>query len=175
MATHAGDCRHPHLLHLPLPSRPLSSCAVVCLCPYSSSREPGLILASQSGEVWFWNNIGAGLAGGEQYSKILLELQPNEIVNSLTRLDVRSSNTAFISAQISSASNIRYINLHWALVSVNALYLWGKYHLTARFFSRTQSSLSLSRILPSLGPHRHPKQKLGTLRLSLSAPKTNLG
>jgi hypothetical protein len=94
--------------------------------PYSSSREPGLILASQSGEVWFWNNIGVGLAGGEQYSKVLLELQSNEIVNSLTRLDVRPSNFVFMFAYVSLASNLHYFNFSWALVPVNALYLWGK-------------------------------------------------
>jgi nuclear pore complex protein Nup133 len=69
---------------------PSQAAPLYAFVPYGSSREPGLILASQSGEIWFWNNIGVGLAGGEQYSKILLELQSNENVNSLTRLDVRS-------------------------------------------------------------------------------------
>jgi nuclear pore complex protein Nup133 len=40
------------------------------IVPYGGSREPGLILAFQSGEVWFWNNIGVGLASGEQYSNL---------------------------------------------------------------------------------------------------------
>ena len=110
----------------PCPADPSQAAPLYAFVPYSSSREPGLILASQSGEVWFWNNIGVGLAGGEQYSKILLEMQSNEIVNSLTRLDVRSSNSVFMSAQISSASNLRYININWAFVPVNALYLRGK-------------------------------------------------
>lgn len=110
----------------PCPADPSQAAPLYAFVPYSSSREPGLILASQSGEVWFWNNIGVGLAGGEQYSKILLELQSNEIVNSLTRLDVRSSNTLFISTLISLAPNLRHININWALVPVNAFYLRGK-------------------------------------------------
>ena len=110
----------------PCPADPSQAAPLYAFVPYSSSREPGLILASQSGEVWFWNNIGVGLAGGEQYSKILLELQSNEIVNSLTRLDVRPSNIVFMSAYVSPASNLCHLYLNWALVSVNALYLWGK-------------------------------------------------
>ena len=110
----------------PCPVDPSQAAPLYAFVPYSSSREPGLILASQSGEVWFWNNIGVGLAGGEQYSKVPLELQSNEIVNSLTRLDVRPSNIVFMLAYVSLASNLRYFNLSWALVPVNALYLRGK-------------------------------------------------
>ena len=75
----------------PCPADPSQAAPLHAFVPYGSSREPGLILASPSGEVWFWNNIGVGLAGGEQYSKILLELESNETINSLTRLDVRPS------------------------------------------------------------------------------------
>ncbi len=110
----------------PCPADPSQAAPLYAFVPYGGSREPGLILASQSGEVWFWNNIGVGLAGGEQYSKILLELQSKEIVNSLTRLDVRSHSTVLMSTQISSASNLRCINLSWALVPVDALYLGWK-------------------------------------------------
>ena len=110
----------------PCPADPSQAAPLYAFVPYSSSREPGLILASQSGEVWFWNNIGVGLAGGEQYSKILLELQSNEIINSLTRLDVRPFNIVFMSAYVSPASNLCHLNLNWALVPVNALYLRGK-------------------------------------------------
>jgi nuclear pore complex protein Nup133 len=75
----------------PCPADPSQAAPLHAFVPYGSSREPGLILASPSGEVWFWNNIGVGLAGGEQYSKVLLELESNETSNSLTRLDVRTS------------------------------------------------------------------------------------
>ena len=111
----------------PCPADPSQAAPLYAFVPYGGSREPGLILASQSGEVWFWNNIGVGLAGGEQYSKILLELQSNEIVNSLTRLDVRSSpSTVLMSAQSISASNLRCVNLSWALVPVDVIYFWRK-------------------------------------------------
>jgi hypothetical protein len=111
----------------PCPADPSQAAPLYAFVPYGGSREPGLILASQSGEVWFWNNIGVGLAGGEQYSKILLELQSNEIVNSLTRLDVRSSpSTVLMSAQSISASNLRCVNLSWALVPVDVVYFWRK-------------------------------------------------
>jgi len=79
----------------PCPVDPSQAAPLYAFVPYGGSREPGLILASQSGEIWFWNNIGVGLAGGEQYSKILLELQSNENINSLTRLDVRPSHAIF--------------------------------------------------------------------------------
>jgi nuclear pore complex protein Nup133 len=74
----------------PCPVDPSQAAPLYAFVPYGGSREPGLILASQPGEIWFWNNIGVGLAGGEQYSKILLELETNENINSLIRLDVRS-------------------------------------------------------------------------------------
>jgi len=79
----------------PCPVDPSQAAPLYAFVPYGGSRDPGLILASQSGEIWFWNNIGVGLAGGEQYSKILLELQSNENINSLTRLDVRPSHAIF--------------------------------------------------------------------------------
>lgn len=107
----------------PCPADPSQAAPLYAFVPYGSSREPGLVLASQSGEVWFWNNIGVGLAGGEQYSKILLELQSNEIVNSLMRLDVRSSITVLMSAEITSASKLRCVNLSWALVPADFVYL----------------------------------------------------
>jgi hypothetical protein len=110
----------------PCPADPSQAAPLYAFVPYGGSREPGLILASQSGEVWFWNNIGVGLAGGEQYSKILLEMQSNEIVNSLTRLDVRSLSTIFMSTQISLASSLRCVNLSWALVPSDAFYCWRK-------------------------------------------------
>ena len=110
----------------PCPADNSQAAPLYAFVPYGGSREPGLILASQSGEVWFWNNIGVGLAGGEQYSKILLELQSNEIVNSLTRLDVCSSSTVLMSAQIFSASNLHCVNFSWTLVPVDAIYLWRK-------------------------------------------------
>lgn len=110
----------------PCPVDTSQAAPLYAFVPFGSSREPGLILASQSGEIWFWNSIGVGLAGGEQYSKIILELQPNENVNSLTRLDVRFSPTFFMFSQTISASNLRCINLNRALIPANAYHFWGK-------------------------------------------------
>lgn len=116
----------------PCPVDPSQAAPLYAFVPYGGSREPGLILTSQSGEMWFWNNIGVGLAGGEQYSKILLELESNENINSLMRLDVRSFCAIFMFAQVPSASNLCSVNLFGALVPANADYLWWK---TSPYFS----------------------------------------
>ncbi len=118
----------------PCPADPSQAAPLHAFVPYGSSREPGLILASPSGEVWFWNNIGVGLAGGEQYSKILLELESNEIISSLTRLDVRAPYAISTSAQISSASNLRSVNLFGALVSANADHFGGEVSFNVSHF-----------------------------------------
>ncbi|KAF8478553.1 Non-repetitive/WGA-negative nucleoporin C-terminal-domain-containing protein [Russula ochroleuca] len=144
----------------PCPADPSQAAPLYAFVPYSSSREPGLILASQSGEVWFWNNIGVGLAGGEQYSKILLELQTNEIVNSLTRLDPQNF--------VISTSIGRLFRL---TLSTSG----GRYHLTARLFSRTQSSLSLSRFLPSIWSSQTSQAEAGNIAAIAIGAKTNLG
>jgi len=93
-------------------SRSFSSCAVVCFCAICGSREPGSSLPPSRGRIWFWNNIGVGLAGGEQYSKILLELQSNENINSLTRLTCVLLMPSLTSAQMFSAPNLRCIQPH---------------------------------------------------------------
>ncbi|KAN0123739.1 Non-repetitive/WGA-negative nucleoporin C-terminal domain containing protein [Russula decolorans] len=144
----------------PCPADSSQAAPLYAFVPYGGSREPGLILASQSGEVWFWNNIGAGLAGGEQYSKILLELQSNEIVNSLTRLDPQTF--------IASTSVGRLFRL---TLSTSG----GRYHFTARLFSRTQSSLSLSRFLPSLWSSQASQAEAGNIAAIALGAKTNLG
>lgn len=144
----------------PCPADPSQAAPLYAFVPYGGSREPGLILASQSGEVWFWNNIGAGLAGGEQYSKILLELQSNEVVNSLTRLDPQTF--------VASTSVGRLFRL---TLSTSG----GRYHFTARLFSRTQSSLSLSRFLPSLWSSQASQAEAGNIAAIALGAKTNLG
>jgi nuclear pore complex protein Nup133 len=58
------------------------------LVPYTSAREPGLILVSLSGEIRFWDSIGIGLAGGQNYSSTDLDLSPDEVVTNLLRVDV---------------------------------------------------------------------------------------
>lgn len=61
------------------------------LVPYGSSREPGLILVTSGGHVRFWDSVGIGLAGGDHYSTLSLELPDEERVTTLTRADVSSS------------------------------------------------------------------------------------
>lgn len=144
----------------PSPVDPSQAAPLHAFVPYGSSREPGLILASPSGEVWFWNNIGVGLAGGEQYSKILLELESNETINSLTRLDPQTF--------VVSTSSGRLFRLTLTTSG-------GKYHITSRIFSRPQSSLSLSRFLPSLWSSPTSQVEVGNIAAVALGTKTNLG
>ncbi|KAJ7940617.1 Non-repetitive/WGA-negative nucleoporin C-terminal-domain-containing protein [Mycena leptocephala] len=57
------------------------------LVPYTTAREPGLILVSLSGEIRFWDSIGIGLAGGQNYSTTDLGLSSHEAVTNLLRVD----------------------------------------------------------------------------------------
>ena len=62
------------------------------LVPFGSQREPGLIVSSNIGQIRFWDSIGMGLAGGDNFSFSQLTLEQGENVTSLTRADV-SANT----------------------------------------------------------------------------------
>lgn len=62
------------------------------LVPQGSSREPGLILVSPLGSIRFWDSIGSGLAGGENYSSSAIEdMEDDEEVTNLVRADVSKS------------------------------------------------------------------------------------
>ncbi len=58
------------------------------LIPYSTSREPGLILMSPSGQIRLWDSISIGLAGGDHFSSSSLTLSSDEYVTNLLRVDV---------------------------------------------------------------------------------------
>jgi nuclear pore complex protein Nup133 len=59
------------------------------LLPQGSSREPGLILVSAGGKIRFWESIGIGLAGGDNFSASSLEdMDSDEEVTNLVRADV---------------------------------------------------------------------------------------
>jgi nuclear pore complex protein Nup133 len=58
------------------------------LVPSSSTREPGLILLSESGEVRFWDSISSGLSGGQNYATLSLSLEVNEVMSDMRRSDV---------------------------------------------------------------------------------------
>ncbi|KAJ6630853.1 hypothetical protein B0H10DRAFT_2160229 [Mycena sp. CBHHK59/15] len=117
------------------------------LVPYASSREPGLILVSPPGEVRFWDSIGIGLAGGQNYTTTDLGLSSDEVVTNLIRADPQ---TYILSTSFG-------LLLRLALTSAG-----GKYHLTPNPFSRPATGLSLSRLIPSLfspspsGSHQPP-------------------
>lgn len=56
--------------------------------PQSTSREPGLILVSFHGQVRFWESISIGLAGGENFTTMDLDLTEDEHVTNFVRADV---------------------------------------------------------------------------------------
>ncbi|KAJ7774554.1 hypothetical protein DFH07DRAFT_102982 [Mycena maculata] len=104
------------------------------LVPYTSAREPGLILVSLSGQIRFWDSIGIGLAGGQSYSTTDLGLSSDEVVTNFARADAQT--------YILSTSS----GLLFRLILTSA---GGKHHLTSHAFSRPTTGLSLARLLPS--------------------------
>ncbi|CDO69523.1 hypothetical protein BN946_scf184785.g28 [Trametes cinnabarina] len=104
------------------------------LVPFGPQREPGLIICSNIGQIRFWDSIGMGLAGGDNFSFSLLELGEGENVTNLIRADAQTF--------ITSTSAGRLFRL---VVTSSG----GKYHLSLHPFGRPQSALSLSRLLPS--------------------------
>ncbi|KAI0636924.1 Non-repetitive/WGA-negative nucleoporin C-terminal-domain-containing protein [Trametes polyzona] len=114
------------------------------LVPFGSQREPGLIVCSNIGQIRFWDSIGMGLAGGDNFSFSLLNLEQGENVTNLVRADSQT--------YIASTSTGRLFRL---VVTSSG----GKYHLSLHVFGRPQSSLSLSRLLPSFlsDPEQQPQ------------------
>ncbi|KAH9900978.1 Non-repetitive/WGA-negative nucleoporin C-terminal-domain-containing protein [Cubamyces lactineus] len=104
------------------------------LVPFGSQREPGLIICSNIGQIRFWDSIGMGLAGGDNFSFTLLELEEGENVTNLVRADAQ---TFIVSTSVG--------RLFRLVVTSSG----GKYHLAVHPFGRPQSALSLSRLLPS--------------------------
>ncbi|KAH9952015.1 hypothetical protein B0H21DRAFT_800355 [Amylocystis lapponica] len=118
------------------------------LVPYGQSREPGLILSSTAGQIRFWDSLGMGLAGADNFSFLSLNLEDEECVTTLTRADPQT--------YIVSTSAGRLFRLI-------ATATGGKYHLTARVFSRPQSTLSLSRLLPSFWSNSELQSESGNI------------
>ncbi|KAF7294905.1 Methyltransferase type 11 [Mycena indigotica] len=107
------------------------------LVPYTSAREPGLMLVSVSGEIRFWDSIGIGLAGGQNYSTNQLEMADDDEVTNLIRADPQT----YI---LSTSSGLLF---RLVLTSTG-----GKHHLTLHAFSRPATGLSLSRLIPFFSP-----------------------
>ncbi|TFK29976.1 methyltransferase type 11 [Coprinopsis marcescibilis] len=104
------------------------------LVPKGISEEPGLVLLSHSGQIRFWESIGIGLAGGDNFATMYLELGEEEHVTNLERVDSQLF--------VASTSNGNLFRLN--LTSTG-----GKYHLTSRKFSRPPAARTLSSLLPS--------------------------
>ncbi|KAH9484254.1 Nucleoporin nup132 [Psilocybe cubensis] len=105
------------------------------LVPQGSSREPGLILVSVTGQIRFWDSIGIGLAGGDNYISSQVEnMNYEEEVTNLIRVDAQ---TYILSTSFGVLHRI-------VLTSAG-----GKYHLTIRGFARPSNSGTFSRLLPS--------------------------
>lgn len=57
--------------------------------PQGNSREPGLVLVSATGQIRFWDSIGIGLAGGDNFiSSQVDNMNYQEEVTNLIRVDV---------------------------------------------------------------------------------------
>lgn len=102
--------------------------------PHGAAREPGLILVSLSGQVRFWESISIGLAGGENFSTMNLDLLEDEHVTNFVRAEAQT----FIATTSSGH-----------LFRLTLTPTGGKYHLVSRLFARPAPSLSLSRLIPS--------------------------
>lgn len=55
--------------------------------PYGTTREPGLIVASGTGELRFWDSVDTGLAGAEHFTSTQLDLVAAEYVTGLYRYE----------------------------------------------------------------------------------------
>ncbi|EIW51716.1 uncharacterized protein TRAVEDRAFT_136690 [Trametes versicolor FP-101664 SS1] len=112
------------------------------LVPFGSQREPGLIVCSNIGQVRFWDSIGMGLAGGDNFSFSVLSLVEGENVTNLVRADAQTF--------IASTSTGRLFRL---LVTSSG----GKYHLSLHPFGRPQSNLQ--RLIPNFwsDPEQQPQ------------------
>ncbi|GLB34911.1 putative non-repetitive/WGA-negative nucleoporin C-terminal [Lyophyllum shimeji] len=105
------------------------------LIPYTTAREPGLILLSHDGTVRYWDSIGIGLAGGDHYATTKLDISAGESVTNL----VRSDSQTYVAS--TTAGNLFRLTLTLS---------GGQHQLTSRLFARPSQPLSLSRLLPSI-------------------------
>ncbi|KAL4265228.1 nucleoporin Nup133 family protein [Pleurotus pulmonarius] len=103
------------------------------LVPLVKTREPGLILISPLGEIRYWDSIGIGLAGGENYVTLHLDLAEDESVTTLTRADAQ---TFVVSTTLGHFYRL-------TLTSAN-----GRHNLAWHVFAKPAPSLSLSRLIP---------------------------
>ncbi|PFH54313.1 hypothetical protein AMATHDRAFT_72820 [Amanita thiersii Skay4041] len=105
------------------------------LVPYGPSREPGLLLVSQSGSIRFWDSIGNGLAGGTHFYSATLGLNDGQEVSTFIRAD----STTFIAS-----------TTFGSLYRLSLTSSGGDEQIKFHLFSRPSPSLSLSRLIPSI-------------------------
>lgn len=132
-----------------------------CLIPYSSSREPGLILLSLDGQIRFWDSIGIGLAGGNHYTSISLNIPTGEHVTNLVRSDVSSISIFFLSSEeFHQAQTYVASTTAGNLFRLTLTTSGGKYHLSSHLFARPTHNLSLFRLLPSIFSNAGPSSSI---------------
>jgi hypothetical protein len=74
---------------------------------------------SLSGEIRFWDSIGIGLAGGQNYSTTDLGLSSHEAVTNLLRVDVSFFFflSEIVGAKLLQAPNLHSVNQFWPVLS----------------------------------------------------------
>ncbi|KAJ3516620.1 hypothetical protein NLJ89_g1011 [Agrocybe chaxingu] len=122
------------------------------LVPQGPSREPGLILVSPDGKIRFWDSIGIGLAGGENFNASQLDdMEYDEEVTNLIRADVSATSALDPCAVLTEGKAQIYIlsTSYGGLYRLVLTSTGGKFHLTIRGFARPSSTSSFSRLIPS--------------------------
>ena len=103
------------------------------------------------GKIRFWESIGIGLAGGDNFNASMLEdMEYDEEVTNLVRADVSCSPYGEI--LLTNHNPRPTLTFSPSLMEDYRLVLSStgeKYHLTCRGFARTSSTSSLSRLIPS--------------------------
>jgi len=122
--------------------------------PQGTDREPGLILVSVYGEIRIWDSVGAGLAGGKNFTTMELDLTEDEHVTNLVQFNVSwtSSLSAFRFNNVYLVCKAKTFLIGTSSGQLLRLILTptgGKYLLVSRPFSRPVPSNSLSRFIPS--------------------------
>ncbi|KZT09491.1 uncharacterized protein LAESUDRAFT_646564 [Laetiporus sulphureus 93-53] len=102
------------------------------LIPHGPTREPGLIISSHIGQIRFWDGVGMGLAGGDNFTYYNLSLDQGELVTTLSRADPRT--------YIISTSKGRLFRLTITATGGN--------RLSFHEFGHPSSSLSFAHLFP---------------------------
>ena len=118
------------------------------LVPQGSTREPGLILVSTDGQIRFWDSLGIGLAGGENYaSSQLKDMEYDEEVTNLVRADVSSPHLSKKSVLIMVKAQTYILSTSYGVLYRLVLTsTGGKYHISVHIFARPAPTHTFSRL-----------------------------